>query len=337
MNVAVVILNWNGRSCLERFLPSVIAGSGDARIVVADNGSTDDSLQFLRDSYPQVNIVELDANYGFAEGYNRAIASVDDAEFVILLNSDVETPEGWIEPLVREMESDTSIGVVAPKLLSYSRRDEFEYAGGCGGYIDYLGYPFCRGRILSTMERDSGQYDDIRDVFWVSGAALCCRRELFLGLGGFAPEFFAHMEEIDFCWRVQLRGYRVVVVPSSRVYHLGGATLSNGSVRKIFLNHRNNLAMIFRCAPLAQRLLAAMLRPFLDLAASLSYLVQGNVAASLSVFAAYYDFARWHGRLRRERRQIRASRVTESGCVFHSSILWKYLTGRRRFSDLEIK
>ena len=233
---AIVILNWNGRQHLEQFMPSVVEHTpATTEIVVADNGSTDNSVEFLREHYPTVRVITLPTNYGFAEGYNRALAEVD-AEYFVLLNSDVEVTAGWLEPLVATLTNNRNVAAVAPKLRSYGYRDRFEYAGAAGGFIDFLGYPFCRGRILSTVEQDCGQYDTPRDVFWASGAAFCCRADLFRILGGFDGDFFAHMEEIDLCWRMQLAGYRIMVEPRSVVYHLGGGTLPNESPQKLYLN-----------------------------------------------------------------------------------------------------
>ena len=219
MRTAVVILNWNGLQHLQEFLPSVMRNTPpDVRIVVADNGSTDASLAFVEQYYPDVEIVRLERNYGFAEGYNRALKEVK-AEYYVLLNSDVEVTPRWIEPLVAMLDEDKKVAAVAPKLLAYHDRTRFEYAGAAGGFIDFLGYPFCRGRILSTTEQDCGQYDTPREVFWASGAAFCCRAEVFHRLGGFDGDFFAHMEEIDLCWRIQLAGYKVMCeahYPTSR-------------------------------------------------------------------------------------------------------------------------
>lgn len=334
MKTAVVILNWNGAEHLRRFLPSVVANTPSADVVVADNGSTDDSAEVVQDGFPTVRWIALDRNYGFAEGYNRALDRLDNYDAFVLLNSDVETPEGWLEPLTATLESDPTVAIVAPKILSYSDRDRFEYAGAAGGYIDWLGYPFCRGRILNSIEYDEGQYDDRRRVFWVGGAALCCRADVYRSLGGLCGEFFAHMEEIDFCWRAQLAGYGVEAVPESRVYHLGGGTLANGSARKIFLNHRNNLAMLYRCAPPMQRAVVAIVRPLLDMAAAASYLLGGNTGGFKAVFAAYRDFIKWHPRLARERREIRGKAVAESRYIYKGMILLKYLFGMRRFDKL---
>lgn len=331
---AVVILNWNGEAHLRRFLPSVVANTpAGTGIIVADNGSSDGSVAMLETEFPSVGIIRLDRNYGFAEGYNRALAEVD-ADYCVLLNSDVETPEGWLEPLTAVLDSDPTVAAVAPKLLSVERRDEFEYAGASGGFIDRLGYPFCRGRILQCIERDEGQFDDARKVFWASGAAMCCRLDVFKRLGGFAGDFFAHMEEIDLCWRMQLAGYSVMVEPASRVYHLGGGTLATSSPRKIFYNHRNNLAMLLRCAPSGQRLAVVMLRPLADMLAALSYLVQGHPGWAWAVVRAHWDFLRWHPRLLRERKAIRSSAVGESAQIYGGSIVARYLFGKRKFDKI---
>ena len=243
--VKIVILNWNGRDYLKRFLPTLVSRTPGAGIVVADNGSTDDSVRFLERSYPQVELLRLDRNYGYAEGYNRALAGLN-AEYFVLLNSDVEVTEGWLDPLVRTLDGDGSVAAVSPKIRSFGEPDKFEYAGAAGGFIDFLGYPFCRGRILDSIESDKGQYDDPREVFWASGACMAVRADVFRSLGGFDGDFFAHMEEIDFCWRAQLAGYAVRVEPRSCVLHVGGGTLPNNSPQKIYLNFRNNLCMLFK-------------------------------------------------------------------------------------------
>ena len=330
-----MILNWNGAGHLRRFLPSVLASVPEGvGVVVADNGSTDDSLGVLEREFPAVGRIVLDRNYGFAGGYNRALEYLD-ADYFILLNSDVETPAGWVEPLVETLDRDRTVAAVAPKLLSLVEPARFEYAGASGGFIDYLGYPFCRGRILQCVERDEGQYDDARDVFWASGAAFCCRAEVFRALGGFDEDFFAHMEEIDLCWRMQLAGYRVRVVPGSTVYHLGGGTLTTDSPTKVFYNHRNNLAMLYKCASPVQRAVVAIVRPVLDLMAALSYLAQGRGDNFRAVFRAWRDFLRWHGSLSCKRKEIRQQcRGTVAGKVYRGSVLLRYLLGRKTFGRM---
>ncbi len=332
MKTAVVILNWNGLQHLQHYLPRVVATTPEADIVVADNGSTDDSVMWLREAMPQVQLVLLDRNYGFAEGYNRALAQLEGYDAFVLLNSDVEPAEGWLLPLLKQLESSDDVAVVVPKILDDKCREKFEYAGAAGGFIDLLGYPFCRGRILNYVENDCGQYDTACDVMWGSGAAFCCRAEVFTELGGFAAEFFAHQEEIDLCWRVWLSGKRVVVEPCSKVYHLGGATLSAESPFKTMLNHRNNLAMLYRCAPTAQRLLVAVVRPALDFAAFLLYALQGKRQSAKAVWQAWRDFLCWHKRLSAERRQIRRN-VKREAPIYCGSIILRYLLGRRTFQE----
>ncbi|WP_295938801.1 glycosyltransferase family 2 protein [uncultured Alistipes sp.] len=336
MSVAkIVILNWNGADHLRRFLPSVVAATPmDVEVIVADNGSTDNSLAVLGTEFPTVTILRLDRNYGFAEGYNRALEQIE-ADYYLLLNSDIETPLGWIVPILDTLERNPDIAVASPKLLSYMERTKFEYAGASGGFIDYLGYPFCRGRILKQIETDQGQYDDQRDVFWVSGAAFCCRADVFHALGGFDADFFAHMEEIDLCWRMQLAGYRIRVVPQSEVYHLGGGTLTTDSPTKVFYNHRNNLAMLYKCSSRGQRMIVAVLRPALDLLAALSYLLQGRGDNFRAVFRAYRDFFKWHPGLSLKRKMVRQNiKGSASDKVYRGSIVLRYFFGRKTFGQV---
>ena len=253
MTTKVVILNWNGAEVLPRFLPSVVAGTPpEVEIVVVDNGSTDGSVELLRRDFPSVRLITLDRNYGFAEGYNRGLDKlritnyelrISQTDYYILLNSDVETPPGWCEPLIEMLVARPDVAAVAPKVLSYAERGAFEYAGASGGFIDALGYPFCRGRILGTVECDAGQYDDAREVFWATGACFACRTDVFHSLGGFDASFFAHQEELDLCWRMWSAGWKIMVEPRSTVYHLGAGTLPP-SPQKLYLNYRNNLAML---------------------------------------------------------------------------------------------
>ncbi len=334
---AVIILNWNGEHHLARFLPSVVAYTPEeVDIVVADNGSTDNSVELLRRDFQRVKIIELGQNWGFAAGYNRALAAVD-YEFVVLLNSDVEVTEGWCEPLFEELRRDPQRAAVAPKLRSFIDRSRFEYAGAAGGYIDILGYPFCRGRILQRLEQDNGQYDDLREVFWVSGAAFACRLKYYKELGGFDDDFFAHMEEIDLCWRFALAGYSVAIVPQSVVYHLGGGTLQTSSPAKTHLNHRNNLAMLYKCAPTGQRVLVAIVRPLLDLAAAFSYLAKGEWGNFVAAIKAYRDFAAWHKSLSAKRRSIRGARTSEARHIYRGSIVLRAFCGRQTFDSLKLR
>ncbi|MCM1150616.1 MAG: glycosyltransferase family 2 protein [Alistipes sp.] len=333
--VKIVILNWNGVAHLRRYLPGVVAAAPEGvGVVVADNGSSDDSVGVLQREFPSVEVLRLDRNYGFAGGYNRALRRIE-ADYYVLLNSDVDTPAGWLEPLIGCLDRHPDVAAVAPKLRADAERSKFEYAGAAGGYIDFLGYPFCRGRMLRTVEFDRGQYDDERDVFWVSGAAFCCRAEAFHALGGFDDDFFAHMEEIDLCWRMQLAGWRVRIVPQSVVYHLGGGTLSTDSPTKVFFNHRNNLAMLYKCASPGQRAVAAVVRPMLDLLAAASYLLQGRCGAFCAVFRAWRDFLKWHPALRSKRQAIRRSQVGSARTqIYRGSLLLRYLLGRRTFGRM---
>lgn len=246
MKTAVVILNWNGKDFLERFLPGLLASvekEPDSCVIVADNASSDGSMQMMEECFPEVRTVRLDRNYGFTGGYNRALFQTD-AEYFVLINSDIDVPDGWLHPLVSWMDSHPECGICAPKLHAFDRRDTFEYAGAAGGYIDRLGYPFCRGRVMRRVEKDCGQYDSYGPVFWASGACLMVRAELYRRLNGLDERFFAHQEEIDLCWRAQLEGYQIHIVPESTVYHVGGGTLPNNSPWKLYLNYRNNLLML---------------------------------------------------------------------------------------------
>ena len=256
--ISVVILNWNGREMMRRFLPSVVKYSRDeADVIVADNASTDGSLDMLAREFPEVGTLRLDRNYGFAEGYNRALAQLP-TEFYLLLNSDVEVTEGWLTPLLRYMDAHPEVAACQPKLLCEARRDMFEYAGAAGGYLDRFGYPYCRGRVMDTVECDRGQYDRPASVFWATGAALMVRRSDWDAAGGLDARFFAHMEEVDFCWRLRARGRGVVCLPESRVYHVGGGTLNKSNARKTYLNFRNNLLMLYKNLPDEE--LAAVMR-----------------------------------------------------------------------------
>ena len=330
----VIILNWNGRAHLERYLPSVVRHTmPQYGVVVADNGSTDSSLEYVAETFPEVEIVRLDRNYGFAEGYNRALQEIE-AEYYVLLNSDVEVTEGWCEKLVEALDADPQLAAVAPKLLADTDRERFEYAGASGGFIDILGYPFCRGRILSTTELDEGQYDDPREVFWASGAAFACRAEVFKSEGGFDGEFFAHMEEIDLCWRMQSSGYRIGIEPRAKVYHLGGGTLSALSPRKTMLNHRNNLAMLYKNLPLAHLLWVLPARLVLDGVAAASYLVKGQWACVKAVWQAHVGFYRMLPSLSAKRKAERAKRAALPRTIYRGSVIVRRLAGGKKFGKM---
>lgn len=292
--VAVIILNWNGAALLREYLPQVIAATSPAlaRVIVADNGSTDDSRRILAEEFPQVETLLFDKNYGFAEGYNRALGHYRDYPYTVLLNSDVAPAPGWVEPLLEFMESHPRCGGCQPKLLSYTHRSRFEYAGACGGYLDRNGYPYCRGRIFGVCEDDNGQYDTVAEVDWATGAALMVRTAVYLQCGGLDPSFFAHMEEIDLCWRIRLAGYSLYAVPSSAVYHLGGGSLPPSNPRKTYLNYRNNLLMLHKNLPDSCRRHVLLRRRLLDTVAwakEVATLKWGNAAA---IIRAHRDFRR---------------------------------------------
>lgn len=290
--VDVIILNWNGARLLEEYLPQVVANSDNniSRIIVADNGSDDGSVDYLEKYFPTVKLIVFDRNYGFAEGYNRALAAVN-SKYVVLLNSDVATTPGWDTELFDYMETHPDTGVCQPKILSYKDPAMFEYAGACGGFLDRNGYPYCRGRIISTCERDSGQYDEPLDnLMWASGAAFMVRRDLYVRCGGLDPKFFAHMEEIDLCWRVHLAGYRIVCLPESRVYHLGGATLAASDPRKTYLNFRNNLLMLHKNLPPEEGRRLLFVRRLYDTLAWLKFMLTAHFADANALLKAHNDF-----------------------------------------------
>lgn len=306
----VLILNYNGADMLRRYLPSVIRYSPweVADIVVADNGSTDSSLQVLANEFPQVKALPLYKNYGFAEGYNRAFAMVD-TPYVVLLNSDVEVSKDWLVPMLDYMNQHPEVAAVQPKIRSWVNKRMFEHAGAAGGYVDRLGYPYCRGRVLSHVEEDHGQYDDEAVVLWTSGACMLTRREIYLGLGGLDADFFAHMEEIDLCWRMNMRGYILMCLPQSVVYHLGGGALAYNNPRKTYLNFRNNLLMLYKNLPSLRLLPTLFVRFFLDYVAAMQMLFTGKASHAKMVFRARIDFIKMlpHFRAKRKTNQEAAS------------------------------
>jgi len=326
--VAIVILNYNGRHHLQQFLPSVLASTyNNKRVIVADNASSDDSLTWLQQTYPQVETIVLPQNYGFAKGYNEALKQVT-GDYYVLLNSDVEVQPGWIEPVIALMESSKQVAACQPKLLSFTEKNKFEYAGASGGWIDALGYPFSRGRIFETIEADNGQYNDATEIFWSSGAAMFVKAAVYHQLGGLDPYFFAHQEEIDLCWRVQLAGYRVMVCPQSVVYHLGGGTLQKGQ-RKAHLNFRNNLIMVAKNWPLAEKLWKIPLRFFLDIVSAFKALVDGDAAFFRGVFFGHMEFIKWLISSKKQNIFPRSRDGKLSG-VYKGSIVWKYFIGKKK-------
>ena len=335
MKVAVVILNYNGASMLSRFLPSVIEYSPGAEIVVADNASTDDSVTVVTKGFPGVRLVQLDRNYGFADGYNKALEQVD-AEYFLLLNSDVEVTDGWLEPLLSFMEENSNAVACQPKILAYNNKTQFEYAGAAGGFIDRYGYPYCRGRLFDTVEEDNGQYDDVCRVFWATGAAMMVRSAAFRNAGGLDGRFFAHMEEIDLCWRMLARGGEIYVVPKSTVYHVGGATLNKSNPRKTFLNFRNNLLMLYKNLPSDELRGVMRMRALLDYVAALKFLLTGAWGDFKAVIRARREYKRMRGEYRLVREQnLAATVVPEIKERSRFSLLWQYyLKGKKYFSQL---
>lgn len=335
MKVAVVILNYNGASMLGRFLPSVIKYSPGAEIVVADNASTDDSVAVLAAGFPSVRVVQLDRNYGFADGYNKALDQVD-AEYYLLLNSDVEVTEGWLAPMLSFMENNPKAVACQPKILAYNNKTHFEYAGAAGGFIDRYGYPYCRGRLFDTLEEDKGQYDDVCRIFWATGAAMMVRSAAFYDAGGFDGRFFAHMEEVDLCWRMLARGGEIYAVPGSKVYHVGGATLNKSNPHKTFLNFRNNLLMLYKNLPVAELRGVMRVRAVLDYVAALKFLLTGAWGDFKAVFRARREYKRMRGEYRVVREQNLAATVfPEIKERSRFSLLWQYyLKGKKYFSQL---
>lgn len=333
--VAVVILNWNGRRLLEEFLPSVVENTPPerGRVIVADNGSTDSSLEYLAKAYPggEIDVMAFDRNYGFAEGYNKALSELKGHyKYAVLLNSDVAAREDWLSPLVTFMESNPDVAACAPKLLSYREPDKFEYAGASGGFLDRHGYPYCRGRIFDTCETDSGQYDSVIDVDWATGAALMTRIDIYLAAGGLDAEFFAHMEEIDLCWRMRRMGYRIAVVPESRLFHLGGGSLPPSDPRKTYLNYRNNLLMLHKNLPPEMRTGILLRRRLLDTVSWGLNIITGKWGAAKAILKAHNDF-----RAMRKTFMKRTDSATSADHRQRPDIITQYfLLHRHTFNDL---
>ena len=335
--IAIVILNWNGEKLFDTFLPSVIrhSSSENIEIIVADNGSTDKSNKHLNQFFPSVKIIDLKTNYGFAEGYNQAIKQVH-ADFMVLLNSDVKVTENWIEPCIQLFETDKKLAAIQPKILSYNQPNLFEYAGAAGGFIDKFGYPFCRGRILNRIEEDLGQYNQPSPIFWATGACMFVRTSAFKTAGGFDGDFWAHMEEIDLCWRLKNRGYTIAYQPKSLVYHLGGGTLSYGSPKKIYLNFRNNLYMLFKNLPRHQFTRIFFARMVLDGVAAAKFILGFNLREFWAVVKAHASFYRNLGTLIRKRKETQKMVIVKNhNEIYTKSIMWKFfIQKKRKFSDL---
>ena len=333
--VAIVILNWNGADMMRRFLPGVIANSPEARVFVADNASSDGSLEMLSADFPTVSQIVLDRNYGFADGYNQALRQVE-AEYYVLLNSDVETPHQWLAPLLQYMEANPDVAACQPILRCQWNKEYFEYAGAAGGYLDSLGYPYCRGRLMATVEKDYGQYNTIVPVMWATGACMMIRSQDYWQVGGLDGRFFAHQEEIDLCWRLRSRGRGIVCIPDSIVYHLGGGTLPQGNPRKTFLNFLNNLLLLYKNLP-QERLEPVMrIRFWLDALASLKFLLTFQWGSFLAVWRARREYHRIRADFQQDRDRNLAlgilSPVPEQSTF---SLLYQYyVKGRKKYSQL---
>lgn len=328
-SVAIVILNYNGQHYLEKFLPKVIEHSGNHAVWIADNASTDHSLEWLKTHYPDLNTLTISENKGYAGGYNDALRRIQ-ADYYILLNSDIEVTENWIAPVIEFMESDPLIAACQPKIRAYDLPTHFEYAGAAGGYMDYLGYPFCRGRIFDTREEDLGQYDDEKDVFWATGACLFVRSSAFHAASGFDESFFAHMEEIDLCWRLLNMRFRITYCGKSTVYHVGGGTLHKSNPRKTFLNYRNNLIMLFKNLPKGRRWKTVFIRLVLDGISSVRFMATGAWPDVLAIVRAHFAFYTMIPELTRK-----TPRTRYRAPLYYRSVVWEYFVlGKHKFGKL---
>jgi GT2 family glycosyltransferase len=325
--LTVALLNYNGKKHLANFLPSVIAHSQPHDIVVIDNGSTDDSLVFLKNSFPEVKVLAFDKNHGFCGGYNKALALIE-AEFVVLLNTDVEVTANWITPILDLLESDAQIAAVQPKILDLKSKNHFEYAGASGGFLDILGYPFCRGRIFHTIEEDQHQYQDITDVFWASGSSLFVRKSAYFEAGGLDEDFFAHMEEIDLCWRFWNLGFKVQVCPQSEVYHLGGGTLDKSSPRKTYLNFRNGLSIIFKNEEATLLIWKLPFRIVLDWLAVFQFSILSGLKHGLAILHAHLDFMLSISTQIRKRKKV--IRNNSNNPRYQGFIIWDYFVLKKK-------
>ncbi len=335
-SVAVVILNWNGKALLEKLLPGVIQHTPGASIYVADNCSTDNSIEFLRENYPEVSVILNETNCGFSEGYNRALFSLTE-DYFVLLNSDVEVTPHWLEPMLEILKSDSSIACCQPKIKDYYNRENFEYAGAAGGYIDRFGYPFCRGRLFTSLEPDEGQYDDAREIFWASGACMLIRASLYKECGGLDASFFAHMEEIDLCWRLINRGYKIYYTPKATVYHMGGGTLSKISPRKTYLNFRNSLWVLLKNLHTRELVSTIFIRLILDGIAGIKFIVEGKSSHCLAIIKAHFYCYYSLKNVLSKRKNTTPKTLKYLPAVYRRSVVHDFfLLKKRKFSDLKI-
>ena len=340
LDATIAILNYNSRDFLELYLPSILYSSRDSfDLLLIDNASEDDSVDFVRDHFPEIDIIELEENYGFAEGYNKGLEAVS-TKYTVLLNSDVEVNENWLDPLISFMEAHPEYGAVMPKIRSIEDRSSFEYAGAAGGYLDKWGYPYCQGRVFDTLEKDKGQYDKTKDVFWTTGAAMVIKTKLYKDIGGFDGDYFAHQEEIDLCWRMHRAGYKLAVVPSSVVYHLGGGTLNYGSSRKIYLNFRNSLSTIFKNEV---GLSKVFIRLLLDGVAGVKFLLSGQVKSTWAIIRAHFAFYAWIPSLLSKRKemsrridQVKIGPPNTIGQSDFSIVNAYFLKGKKVYSELPL-
>lgn len=329
-SVAVVILNWNGQALLEKFLPGVIESQyNNLQLIVGDNASTDNSVGFVKTNYPQIRLIVNDYNYGFAEGYRKILEQVE-ADYYILLNSDVEVPPNWIQPVIDLMQSDPTIAVAQPKIKWQKKKTEFEYAGAAGGFLDLHGYPFCRGRLFDTVESDHGQYNDTVEIFWASGAALFIKSKQWKEIGGLDPDFFAHMEEIDLCWRLKNLGYKIIYCPDAEVYHVGGGTLDANNPYKTYLNFRNNLIILQKNLPLSDAYFRIFIRMSIDFIAWLHFLLQGKTDFAFAVNKAHFHFLKALTTNAKKRTSKQISFQKHTG-QYPSSIVYDYFIRKIRF------
>lgn len=316
--IAVVILNWNGAKLLEQFLPSVVAYSDEAKIYVADNASTDNSIAVIKEKFPTIAIIQNDGNYGFANGYNLALQQVEE-EYYALVNSDIEVTQNWLTPILTVFDTEANIGIIQPKILDHKNKEYFEYAGAAGGFIDQFGYPYCRGRIFETIEKDSGQYNDDLEIFWASGACLFIRKEIYRKLNGFDPDFFAHQEEIDLCWRAFNLGFKAKYVSKSVVYHVGGATLHESNPKKTFLNFRNSLLMLTKNLPENKLFLILLIRLILDGIAGIQFIFKGKFIHCWAIIKAHFHFYHLINKTLKKRQTVQLENY------YHSkSIVYRY-------------
>jgi GT2 family glycosyltransferase len=329
---AVVILNYNGEKLLQQFLPSVIQNSGEAEIIIADNNSSDRSIKFVQQAFPQIRVIQLDQNYGFCEGYNKALSQVE-ADYYVLLNSDIEVTPQWLAPMIRLLDSDPNVAAVQPKVLSYQNKNKFEHAGAGGGFIDSLGYPFCRGRIFDYVEEDRGQYNDQREVFWATGACLMIRSAAFRKFGGFDKDFFAHMEEIDLCWKLQRTSQKIFYCGASTIYHVGAGTLSYRNPKKVFLNFRNGLSLLFKHLNTGELLYKLPIRIGFDLVAALQFLLKGEGRSFTAVLRAQLGFFLDLSREFKKRKELRRAYPTyQDSMIYSGSVVIDYfLKGQRTY------